>query len=342
MLRLAILSFWHVHAEDYAREAERHPDTEIVAVWDEVPERGRMEAERRGLYFHERLGELLERPDIDGVVVTTPTVVHGDVIPAAAEAGKHIFTEKVIAPTLRETEEIVAAVRRSGCTLVVSLPRLYAGYARAIKESIDGGGLGDVTYLRVRVSHDGALGTERNPKGWLPSHFFDEKQTAGGVLIDFGCHPLYLVRLFLGMPEEVSASYERVTGREVEDNAVVTMRYSSGSLGVAEAAFVGGFSPFVVEVHGTEGSLLFGAPGGGLRLRDKRTRDNGEGWIVMNDLPPDLPSPFEQWVEHVRNGTTDDENVRIATDLSALVEAANRSAAEGRGVRLGLLSQGSP
>jgi 1,5-anhydro-D-fructose reductase (1,5-anhydro-D-mannitol-forming) len=41
MLQLAILSFWQVHAEDYAQEAEGHPETEIVAVWDEVPERGR-------------------------------------------------------------------------------------------------------------------------------------------------------------------------------------------------------------------------------------------------------------------------------------------------------------
>ena len=37
MFRVTILSFWHVHAQDYAREAEAHPGTEIAAVWDEEP-----------------------------------------------------------------------------------------------------------------------------------------------------------------------------------------------------------------------------------------------------------------------------------------------------------------
>ncbi len=55
---------------------------------------------------------------------------------------------------------------------------------------------------------------------------------------------------------------------------------------------------------------------------------------MKDDLPADLPSPFEQWVDHVRCGTPANENVRIATDLSALVEAANRSATELRAVRL--------
>ena len=45
MIRVAMLSFWHVHGKDYARAAEQNPGTEIVAVWDEVPERGRAEAE---------------------------------------------------------------------------------------------------------------------------------------------------------------------------------------------------------------------------------------------------------------------------------------------------------
>lgn len=330
MLRLAILSFWHVHAQDYAREAEEHPETEVVAVWDEVPERGRAEAEKRGARFYENLDELLSRPEIDGVIVTTPTVAHRKVIPAAVQAGKHVFTEKVIAPTLRETEQVVAAVERAGAVLFVSLPRLYAGYTQAIKEILDGGVLGEVTYLRVRVSHDGALRTERNPEGWLPSHFFDRGEAAGGVLTDFGCHPLYLTRHFLGMPESVSASYGHVTGREVEDNALVTLRYPTGALGAAEATFVGGYSPFEVEAHGTGGSLLFGVPEPVLRLRGERIPGGEEGWVVREGLPADLPTPFEQWVEHVQRGTPANENVRIATDLSALLEAANRSAAEGQ------------
>src|SRR5690606_34244056 len=80
MIRVAMLSFWHVHAKDYARAAEEHPETEIVAVWDEVPERGRAEAERRGVRFYANLDELLAQPEIDGVIVDTPTSMHHDVM----------------------------------------------------------------------------------------------------------------------------------------------------------------------------------------------------------------------------------------------------------------------
>src|SRR5689334_21733477 len=92
MIRIAMLSFWHVHGKDYARAAPEHPETEIVAVWDEVPERGRTEAEQRGVPFYAQLDELLAQPNIDGVIVDTPTSMHRDVIVAAARAGKHIFT----------------------------------------------------------------------------------------------------------------------------------------------------------------------------------------------------------------------------------------------------------
>jgi 1,5-anhydro-D-fructose reductase (1,5-anhydro-D-mannitol-forming) len=100
VFRVAVLSFWHVHAKDYALEAEEHPGTEITAVWDENGERGRVEASERGVPFHDDLEGLLSREDVDGVVVTTPTVAHREVIPAAARAGKHVFAEKVIAPNL--------------------------------------------------------------------------------------------------------------------------------------------------------------------------------------------------------------------------------------------------
>lgn len=335
MFRVAILSFWHVHAWDYAAEAEAHPGVDLVGVWDEEAGRGREEAQRRGVRFYQDLDELLASSEVDGVVVTTPTVAHRQVIPAAARAGKHVFTEKVIAPTLREAREVAAAVERAGVVLVVSLPRLYAGYTAAIARALDSGLLGEVTHLRVRVSHDGALRTEKHPEGRLPSHFFDPEQSAGGVLIDFGAHPLYLLRYLMGMPEEISASYGHVTGRAVEDNAAVAFRYPGGAVGVAEASFVGAGAPFVVEAHGTDGSLLY-LPDAGLRAR----RAGAERWETVA-VPPDGPSPFEMWVDHSQRGAPAPENVRIATDLSALSEAANRSAAERRTVTLSQLSGGT-
>ena len=212
-------------------------------------------------------------------------------------------------------------------TFVISLPRLYAGYTQAIREVLAGGAIGEPTYLRVRASHDGALPSAANPQGWLPERFFDPRQSAGGVTIDFGAHPLYLSAHLLGKPEEVSAVYGRVTGRAVEDQSVVTMLYPNGALGVAEASFLGSSARFLVEAHGTDGSLLYD-PSGGLRTR----RRGAERWSAAQ-VSADGGSPFGRWVELSSAGRTDPENVRAALELSALAEAANLSAHEGRPVR---------
>src|SRR5215213_4448150 len=87
MIRLAVLSFWHVHAKDYSKQAAEHPDTKIVAVWDDQPERGRAAAQQWGAQYEESLSAVLARDDIDGVIVVTPTNEHRDVMVAAAQAG---------------------------------------------------------------------------------------------------------------------------------------------------------------------------------------------------------------------------------------------------------------
>ncbi len=337
MIRVAMISFWHVHARDYAKQAIDNPATEIVAAWDEEPERGRARAEALGVRFYERLDELLAQPDIDGVIICTPTNLHREVMVAAAQAGKHIFTEKVLATTLHACREIVAAVEKAGVKLTVSLPRLNAGYTLAIKEILDRQQLGELTLVRTRLSHNGAISTPENPQGWLPAHFFNREQCGGGAMIDLGCHPMYLARLFLGLPESVSAHYGYVTGREVEDNAVVVLHYPQGALGIVEAGFVNRFSPFTIEIHGTEGSLLYGTSHDKLQVRSAKT--GGQSWQVTTELPSDRPSAFQQWVTHIQQGTSASENIQIALDLSRLMEAANLSASAGQPVRLDTIAE---
>lgn len=355
MIRVAMLSFWHVHGKDYAREAEEHPDTEIAAVWDEVPERGRAEAEQRGVPFYENLDELLAQPNIDGVVVDAPTRMHRDVMVAAARAGKHIFTEKVIAATLSEAEEIIQAVEDAGVAFVVAMRRLPMASTRAVKAVIDQGLLGDLIFVSVRDSHSGVLPTAQNPRGLLSDSFLKREDAQGGVLIDL-CHSVYLTRHFLGRPESVSAALSYVTGRDIEDSAVVTLRCSNGAIGIAQAGYVTQFAPFSIEVHGTQGSVLYSetgigemmhnrisgvqnptrnqppGPEGKLLLRSAKI--DGAQWIAQEVTTPAAPKPFDQWVAHIQEGTRAAENIALGLDLTALVEAAYRSADSGQMVRI--------
>lgn len=338
-LRIAMLSFWHVHAPDYAHQARSNAAVVLVGVWDEEPERGQAQASALGVPFYQHLADLLAHPDIDGVIVDAPTTMHRDVMVAAAQAGKHIFTEKVLAPTLRECNEIVAAVNKANVALMVSLPRLYSGSTLAIQQILNQKLLGEVTQVRTRLFHDGALKTLLHPQGWLPPAFFNPQQTAGGAMIDLGAHPMYLARVLLGLPESVSATYGYMTERAVEDNAVAVLRYPQGAVGIVEAGFVNPLAPFTIEAHGTEGSLLYGTPDDRIQIRSVHISKPAGVWSVWTAVPPDQPTAFQQWIGHIQQGTRPQENTRIAVDLSMLMEAANLSARRNQPVRLDLLAR---
>ncbi|MBO9609240.1 MAG: Gfo/Idh/MocA family oxidoreductase [Paenibacillaceae bacterium] len=331
-IKVAMLSYWHVHAKDYTRQVQARPECQIVAVWDELPDRGRQMANELGVPFYEQLQELLDNPDIDAVVVDTPSNLHAEVMIAAANAGKHIFTEKVLAITTADADRIIEAVNASGKSFMISLPRLTENKFLYAKQVIDEGLVGDVTLLRIRLAHDGALPTASSDKGWLPEHFFSREQCGGGALIDLGCHPMYLAAFYLGMPKSVTAQFGHVTGRDVEDNAVSVLAYENGALAVVEAGFASRFSPFSVEVHGTEGCLLIGNT---IQLRSRKLGlGANDGWVTPDRLPAVPPQPLNQWVDHIVHGTAPTITIEQGRQLTMLMEASNRSAAEGRTVVL--------
>ena len=324
-LAVAAIGFWHVHAGDYVRNVQQHPDTTLVAVWDDDEQRGRAAADEFGVEFVADLDELLARPELDAVTITTATDQHRDVIGRAIAAGKHVFTEKILAPTVAEAEELVDLAREAGVALVVSLPRLSDDYTVAIERILDDGTLGELTYSRVRLAHDGWVA------GWLPEQFADPVAAIGGALTDLGCHPAYLTRLYQrAEPLTISAAYGHVTDRAVEDNAVVTAEFPGGRIGVFEASVVTTPGAFTIELRGTAATVMFGF--GGERLLAKGGAF-GDEWQEL-PLPERRPGAFAQWVQHIHDGTTADDNLRHAVELTRMVVAANESAATGRAVAL--------
>jgi 1,5-anhydro-D-fructose reductase (1,5-anhydro-D-mannitol-forming) len=322
--KVAVLGFWHVHAADYAREVREHPDTELVAAWDPEGPRGTEGAAELGVEFVADLDQLLARDDIDAVTVTTATDQHRDVILAALRAGKHVFTEKLLAPTVAECEELIDAAAEHDVALVVSLPQLATSTTRTLRRLVDDGTLGRITYARVRMAHNGWIG------GWLPERFGDPAAAIGGALTDLGCHPVYVLQHLLGpRPASVQATYTAVTSRPVEDNATVTLGYADGTIGVAEASFVTTPGAYAVEVRGTEGSVLYGF--GRETLIGKGGSLGADEWTEVEPADVGEP-PFAEWVRHIRSGSRPTANLRNALELTRLVVAANEAAASGTAV----------
>ena len=318
MLKVAILGFWHVHATGYAEAIRDHPDTELVAVWDPDQERGAGAAERWGVPFVADLDTVLAG-DVDAVVVTTATVEHADVMVRAANAGKHVYAEKLLGVSVAEVDVIIDAARKAGVTLTVSLPRLHEHYTQTVDRLLESGVYGDLTYARVRLAHDGSS------KDWLPKRFYDPAEALGGAFTDLGCHPVYLLDHFFGrLPVAVSAVYGQMSGRGVDDNSVVTFRYEDGAIGVAETGFVAaGYSPFTIELQWNNASLFYGYSGNEFLLwQEGRSR-------VLPPTDEEGPTSFEHWVWHAATASLDEANLRAARNLTELVTMANESAATG-------------
>ncbi|MBD7963521.1 Gfo/Idh/MocA family oxidoreductase [Fictibacillus sp. Sa2CUA10] len=329
MMNVALLSKWHVHAVDYAREAMENEAITIKTVWDEKQERGTQWAEELGVSFEADLQNVLDDPNIDGVIVTTATDRHKEIIIAAANHGKHIFTEKVLAFTVKECEEILAAVDRNNVQLMVNLPRLTESFYLFAQQAVDKGLLGDVTYIRCRVAHNGSVPSEENPKGWLPQHFYNKEECGGGALIDLGAHPIYLTNRLGGKVKAVSGKLNELYKLGVDDNAIVMVEYESGAMGMIETGFLSYGSPQQLELYGTEGTIMVE----GQEVRVKSKHLNTEDW-VNPELPNPISSNMEQWVDAIGKGTKSTVSRDDIVNLTAINEAAVISSKEGRRVQL--------
>jgi predicted dehydrogenase len=292
-----MLSQWHVHAPGYARDVQAHPRLAVVAVWDEEPARGAAWARELAVPFYAELEAVLRDPTIDGVLVGTPTAMHREVIMQAVAAGKHVFSEKILALTADDCAAIFAAADANHVALLLSLPRLSHPTIVYAQQAIREGLLGDLTCIRCRDAHNGAVPGPGQPQGWLPEAFFAEDQTGGGALIDLGAHPIYVTNRLAGPVQAVTARLGSYYHRGVDDNAVVVVEYTSGALGVIETGFVSSGSPFQLQLYGTEGTLLVEDA----TLRIRSTRFGTEDWRTPT-LPPALPMPLDQWVGHIEQG----------------------------------------
>lgn len=323
MIQVALLGKWHVHAEDYARQAERDPNLSIQLVWDEDPKCGKQWAGELGVAFESKLDKVLTNPEIDAVIVNTPTSIHKEIIIEAAKNDKHIFTEKVLASSVKDCEEIFSNVASSNVQLMVSLPRLTEPYYLYAQHAVDQGLLGQLTMVRCRLAHNGAVPYDGQSRGWLPERFFNKEQTGGGAFIDLGAHPIYLTNRLAGPATSVIAKLQSAFTDQVDDHSVALIEYASGALGTIETGFVSHGSPFQLELYGTEGTILIEE--NHIRINSRHFEE--EGWVIPENIPDSLPMPMEQWINAIQNGTTPaitNEDLRNLTLLNEAVALSDQ------------------
>lgn len=322
-IKLALLGTWHVHAIHHLQDSRANPQAEIVVVWDSNAERGKAFAAEHGVPFEPDLVIILARDDISAVVVDTATVEHPTVIGAALDAGKHVFTEKVLALETGDAEQLVERARSKGLILRVSLQRLREAPIQTVKTLLDAGAIGTVTGSRIRYAHHGAVGTP-----WIPAHFFNAAEAGGGAIIDLGAHGFYLGMYFHGSrPLSIQTLATQVSEIGVEDNTVSILAYPDGVIAVAETSFVAGFFGYSIEVTGTGGSISVNPADGRVMLR----KAGADAWQEQ-PLVGALPTTLDQFIAIIGGAPQDPEHLETSIWLTKVARAAYLSAGTGERV----------
>jgi inositol 2-dehydrogenase len=198
--------------------------------------------------------KLLDRSDLDAVVIATPTNTHVEVVKAAAQAGKHIFTEKPLALTLERCDEAIAAVEANGVKLHVGFMRRFDPAYVAAKRKIDAGAIGNPVLFK-------SIGRD----SWRPTIEFARRENSGGLMMDMGIHDFDLARWLMGSEvvrvycEGGCLLYPELAEAGDIDNAIVNLKFANGAIGDIEISRSGIYGYDIrTEIVGTEGSLLIG------------------------------------------------------------------------------------
>lgn len=253
-IRLGVLGAGFI--SDYHIAGIQAAGGEVVAIASNRPERGRAKADQYGIPDSTTdINEVLDRPDIDAVVIATPDHTHEDLAIAAVRAGKAILLQKPMARTSEGARRIAAAARETGVPLVVSFMHRYFEEVEALQHLLAEGRMGEVVMVRQRNATPGA--------DWAP--WLYDPQYSDGVVLQLGVHGIDLMRHVFGeldavqaitrtaCPDRTLADGTSVSSAN-EDLALAFYRFRSGLTAVHEMSYceIAGTDRFRMEVYGTE------------------------------------------------------------------------------------------
>ncbi|PYO56587.1 MAG: LmbZ [Candidatus Rokuibacteriota bacterium] len=271
---------------------------------------------------------VVERPDVDIVIVCVTHDLLPEVTLGAISAGKHALVEKPAARRARDLDEVIEAAGRAGVLVRVGFNHRYHPALRKAKELAAGGAIGDLLYIRGRYGHGGRIGYERE---WRAQPAL----SGGGELVDQGVHLIDLARWFLGDFESVQGfAHTYFWDMPVEDNAFLLLRTAAQQVAFLHASWTEWKNLFSFEIFGRHGKLDVSGLGGSYgteRLGFYRMLpDMGPPETTIWEYPmPDVSweVEFAEFADDIRAGRPPAPGLGDARAALAIVERVYEGAA---------------
>jgi len=310
-------------------------ESEVVAVVDPNLEAARKAAEELNANdYYNSLDEALIESDFDAICIGAPTFVHCEVVVKAAEAGKHIYSEKPLSISLEEADKMEKTIKKNKVKFQIDFMRRF-----------------DKNFLRAKkFIKEGAIGTPiliksvgRGPG--LPPEWYADLKKSNGLLAEVNSHDFDSIRWLIGSDfKQVYALADnfklpQYKGKypDFYDTVAVILKFENGVLGMVDGCCPATYGYDVrVEILGTEGMLQIGSKQAYSVLvwnKDKNIISEGnQSWKTL------FKDAYEEGARHfVSCILTDSEpKVGIIDGKKAveIVVAANRSIKSGKPIDL--------
>lgn len=331
-----------IHADGLRKLAE---DGEIVAVGAADPSEDARRSVARNCpfaYLTDDPAQVIEDPDIDAVLIASPTSTHHGLVLGALEAGKALFCEKPLAPTFELVEELCSAVAASGLTAQVGFHSRFHPLVNRLRDTVVSAELGEPMGYVLRDDQYWPTGDV------VPGHssWRSKRELAGGgALLEHSIHAADILCWLFGPARRVEARMNSVFGYDVEDVAALCIEHESGVVGTLLTVFNGvrGREERRLEAFFEQGAVemttdfIVGAPEDSylvhrpdmpsqpLDLAELRSRYFGRLGIDREDFLFYTYPADRAWVHAVRDDQAASPDFEDALVAHALVDSAYRS-----------------
>lgn len=235
----------------HAKTMQSIEECKLVAVCDIVPEVAEAVGEQYNVPYFTDYHDLIDREDVDAVVVATPHYFHPEIAIYAMEKGKPVISEKPIAVTVSAADAMVAAAKRTGTPFAVMYQSRTEPIWQAAWNLVQSGQLGEI-YRTMLVYADFRSQAYYNSAGWRATWAGE----GGGVLINQAPHSLDRFTWLAGLPNRVTAYTATANHKiEVEDVAAAMLEYPNGATGFIYCSTTEMPGTDILEISGELGKL---------------------------------------------------------------------------------------
>jgi len=323
----------------HAKALKKSKNGEIVSAYSRNKENLTKITNEFSIDGYTELDEFLDDPNINAVSICTPSGTHLDYAEKAAEAGKHVIIEKPIEVSLERAKKIIEVCKSNNVRLAVIYQNRFIDDVVKMKQTIEEGKLGKIfmadAYIKWYRSQE-----YYNSAEWRGTLELD----GGGVLINQAIHTIDLLLWLAGDVEHIYAKVGTFTHSDIEgeDNAVATLKFANGALGVIEGStsVVPAFKR-KIEIHGENGTaVLEGDSFKLLRTEEELSQDKVETKNSggSNPLAGFSVEPHKLQFEQIINAIINNEKTVVSGEDSlkslGVVKAIYESSEQNKTIKL--------